>query len=436
VTFVDQPRPRTLLEQLVRASRRTIEENCAAFERTAAEYGENATLSPRQLWRWMTAETANARPVAQRVAELHWGYPFDILTGPPQPDRAPLIRHPGPGSAASPAEPWPASGLSAIEQVERLRQGVHDAVSTGALGAAGLDEWDETVARHGVATRHRPTALLLGELAADVAELHRVLARRHTATALRRLTRTTAQMAGLMFLTLIKLDLPLAARNWARTARVAADEAGDPATRSWVRAQEAYVHYYAGNLAEALTVARHAQHLAGTTRCVGVPLAAALEARALGILGHHHDARAALDRAEAAVGRLAADEQAPSAFGYNEAQLRFHEGNALTQLHDTRPAWQAQDRALELYPTTDVFDRTLIELDRASCLAHDGDATGAVRHAVDVLIRLPDEQRRGLILLRARQVLGSLGADARALPAARDLHELLATPAREGIGTP
>jgi hypothetical protein len=73
-----------------------------------------------------------------------------------------------------------------------------------------------------------PAGLLLGELAADVVELQRVLARRHTASALRRLTRITAQLAGLMFLTLIKLDVPLAARNWARTARVAADEAGDP----------------------------------------------------------------------------------------------------------------------------------------------------------------------------------------------------------------
>jgi hypothetical protein len=60
-------------------------------------------------------------------------------------------------------------------------------------------------------------------------------------TVLRRLTRVTAQIAGLMLLTLIKLDVPLAARNWARTARVAADEAGDPAIRrSFVHRREGH----------------------------------------------------------------------------------------------------------------------------------------------------------------------------------------------------
>jgi len=81
---MDQVPPRTLLEQLVRRSRRTIEENCAAFERTAATCGEDATLSPRQLWRWMAGQVDTARPVAQRVAEHHWGYTFEALIGPPQ----------------------------------------------------------------------------------------------------------------------------------------------------------------------------------------------------------------------------------------------------------------------------------------------------------------------------------------------------------------
>jgi tetratricopeptide (TPR) repeat protein len=234
-------------------------------------------------------------------------------------------------------------------------------------------------------------------------------------------------MAGLMFLTLIKLNAPLAARNWARTARVAADEAGDAAVRSWVRAQEAYVHYYAGNPKEAITVARHAQALAGNAVCVGLPLAAALEGRALAVIGQGHEARVALARAESAVGALGPEALLLSAFGYNEAQLRFHEGNALTHLHDTKAAGTAQDRALALYPASDYFDRTLLELDRASCLAYDRDADAAMAHATKTLVGLADEQRRGLILLRGRQVLDSLGPQERALPATRDFHDLLMT---------
>jgi len=426
------------LEQLIRTSRRTIEENCAAFEKTADHHGEKATLSPRQLSRWMAGQVDNARPVAQRVAELHWGHPFEVLVGLPLPAGELALRTTTTTSTGEPAaNQAPPPELSVIDQVERLRQGVHDAVSAGSMSEAGLDEWEETVTQHGQATRYRPAGVLLGELAADFAELQRVLARHHTASALRRLTRATAQMAGLMFLTLIELNVPLAARNWARTARVAADEAGDPAIRSWVRAQEAYVHYYAGNLAEALTVARHAQVLAGSAVCVGVPLAAALQARALAALGRDQEARFALVRAEAAVGTLDVDALLPSAFGYNEAQLRFHEGNTLTHLHDTQGAWVAQDRALELYPPSDYLDRTLLQLDRASCLAYDGDVAFAMTHAARTLAGLSREQCSGMILLRSHQIFDGLSEPQQALPAARDFRDLLmSTPETEGNQQP
>jgi tetratricopeptide (TPR) repeat protein len=375
----------------------------------------------------MTGETTMARPVAQRVAELQWGHPFEILIGPPLPTTQLAAREAAVVEGPAVDDEALAPALTAIAQIERLRQGVHDAVSTSALTTAGLDEWEETVVRHGQATRYRPAGLLLGELAADFVELHRVLARQHTSSALRRLTRTTAQMAGLMFLTLIKLNAPGAARNWARTARVASDEADDPAVRSWVRAQEAYVHYYAGDLAEAIAVARHAQTLAGATVCVGLPLAAALEGRAWAAMGQEQEARAALARAEAAVSALDPDALVPSAFGYNEAQLRFHEGNALTQLHDAPAARTAHDRAVALYPSNDYLDRTLLELDRASCLIYDGDVDAAMTHATQLLVALSDEQRHGLILLRGRQLYHSLRPDQRVRPAARDFHNVLMT---------
>ena len=38
-------------------------------------------------------------------------------------------------------------------------------------------------------------------------------------------------------------------RGWARTARIAGNEAGDPETLSWILAQEAHGHYYSGDIA-------------------------------------------------------------------------------------------------------------------------------------------------------------------------------------------
>lgn len=325
-------------------------------------------------------------------------------------------------------------GLGLIaEQIERLRQGVHDAVSAGATTEADLDEWELTTIRHGHATRHRSAGTTLAELVSDLTDLQRLLARRNTASAQRRLTRVVAQMAGLMFLSLIKLNLPFAARNWARTARVAADEADDPTIRSWVVAQAAYVHYYAGSLVQSIDVARHAHALAGRATCVAVPLAAALEARALAALGREAESREAIRRAESVLALLDHEAQTPSAFGYNEAQLRFHEGNALTHLHDSAAARVAQARALELYPDSDYLDRTLVKLDLASCVAQDGDPTSAMTDAIRALTALPADQRSGIILLRGKQVLGSLPRQQRALSAAREFHSVLtAMSHREG----
>jgi transcriptional regulator with XRE-family HTH domain len=310
-------------------------------------------------------------------------------------------------------------------QLELLRRQVANAVTANGLSPAAVDDWEQTALEHGRATRWRAPGVLLTDLTADFADLLELLQRRQSSSVLRRLTRVTAQMAGLMFLTLIKLDERDAARTWARTARIAAGEAGDRALSSWVRAQEAFVHYYCGHDDEALTVARHAQDLAGAAPCVGAVLAAALEARALGRMRRAGEAKAAIGTAETVLANLDAESLTESAFGYNEAQLRFHEGNALTHLQTTDPAWRAQQRALELYPASDYLDRALVRLDRASCLAYDGDASGAMAAASAALAPLAGEQRQGMLAARGHEVLQALPVKARALPASAEFRDLL-----------
>lgn len=100
------PPHRTLLEKLVRESRWTIEETCRAYEKKAYELGEQASLSPRQLSRWMSGQVDRPRPVMQRVAEQFWGYDFDVLLG---------RRHAGDAAAAQ--RPHAAGGTAAIEHV-------------------------------------------------------------------------------------------------------------------------------------------------------------------------------------------------------------------------------------------------------------------------------------------------------------------------------
>lgn len=194
-------------------------------------------------------------------------------------------------------------------------------------------------------------------------------------------------------------------------------------------AQEAYGHYYADDLPEALAVAQAAQESAGSVPRVGAVLAAALEARILGALDEPANCRAALERAETILSDLPAESVNDSAFGYDEGQLRFHEGNAYTHLRDTGAAWTAQQRAMELCAPSDYMDRTFTRLDRAICLASDGDAAGAVQYATEALNTLSDRQREGIITLRGIELLNSIPErDRRALPAARELNDRLKTP--------
>jgi hypothetical protein len=328
-------------------------------------------------------------------------------------------------AASPPARRDTASDRTPLHALETLRRGLNETISERTITTSSLDDWEQTVFHYGQATRNRPPIVLLGDLSADLAQLQEALGRCRSASALRRLTRITAQMAGLMCLTLIKMDQRTAFRRWARTARLAAHEAGDPLTHSWVRAQEAYGHYYSGDLAEAVQVAQHAQVLSDQIPSVGAVLAAALEARAQAALGHRQETRAALGYAETCLSHLDASVIGTSAFHYNEAQLRFHEGNAFTHLHDTSAAWRAQEMALGLCPASDYMDRAMTKLDRANCLVYDGDVTGAVAVMVEATTPLTDQQRQGIIAARVRETIAVLPVQHQALPAVRDLHDLL-----------
>jgi transcriptional regulator with XRE-family HTH domain len=309
--------------------------------------------------------------------------------------------------------------------LDLVRRELDSALGKGMMAGGGLDDWEQTVIRYGCATRDRPADDLLNDISADLAELRLVLERHRSASALRQLTRVAAQMSGLIGLILVKLDERTMFRGWARTARIAANEAGDPVTFSWVLAQESYGHYYNADYREAVEVACCAQDIVHGDPCVGAALAAALEGRAHAAMGHQQAAREALGHAESILSHLCGDELASSAFGYNEGQLRFHESSAYTSLHDIRSALKAQDRALELCRPNDYTDWSMTRLDRAACLAQDGDTVGALAYAVETLGSLAESQRQGIITLRGYELLNSLPERQHALPAARDFQRLL-----------
>jgi tetratricopeptide (TPR) repeat protein len=318
--------------------------------------------------------------------------------------------------------------LHPVREVEAVRRNLDATVSESSLSEASIEDWENIAVQYGRTSRYESPDVLIGDLAADLSELNNALSRCRSASSVRRLTIVVAQMAGLMCLTLVKMDDRVAFRRWARTARVAAEEAGDPQTLSWVRAQEAYGHYYSGDYSAAIDIARHAQDVAKGIPCVGAALAAALEARAQACLGPVHQGEAcdALSRTEIILSRLEPESIACSAFGYSEAQLQFHAGNVYTNLRNSRLAQTVQERALEIAPENDYTDRALTNLDRAICFAYDGDGSSATNYAISALTGLTTLQRQGIIAARASQALNALPGPQKSLPAAREIKELIA----------
>lgn len=448
-----------------RLARDNASAQCAACSRSASDLLTSAPDVPPGFWNTDQMRDALADWHMGRVIAAYRAHPYHgvllpqelvaswmdftqpqlsrIEAGKPITDLAKLIRcakvlripeellwfrlPPGTGMATS---PHPAAVVSAdpVDRLEDLRRRAESHLTAGGPAAATLEDWEHLVAVHGRATRYLPAAVQLEDLAADFAEVQHALATRQPASTTRQLTRITAQMAGLISLSLIKMGQRGPARAWGRTARLAAGEAGDPAVASWVRAQDAYTYYYGGSVPEAIVAAQEAQVLAGRSPCVGAVLAAALEARACAVLGQRAATNAALQRAETILAGLKSEDVTESAFGYNEAQLRFHEGNAVTHLHDRRRVWEATDRALALYPATDYMDRTLIQLDRADCLIHDGEVAEGAAQIAHALLELPPQRRDGLIVQRARSLAQDV-APHQAVPAVRQLRDLLQLPA-------
>lgn len=309
--------------------------------------------------------------------------------------------------------------------LERLRRTLDETLTQGVTSDAVIDDWEQMIERYGRATRDRPAALLLQDLGADLEHLRHSVDGCRTNLGKRRLIRVVAQMSGLLVLTLVKLDDRAAFRRWARTARVAAVEAGDPQVESWLLAQESYGHFYSNDLSEAVVVAEHAQAASTVPGGVGGPLAAALEARAHAMIGDGRATVNALERAEAMVADLQGEALTPSAFGYNEAQLRFHAGSAYTRLGDVPRAFAAQEKALALCAPGDYTDSALTHLDRAACWTIEGDATAAASEVASTLVGLSAEQRQGLIDLRAVEVVAGFSEQQRRLPVVQELHDLV-----------
>src|SRR6266516_1998078 len=297
------------------------------------------------------------------------------------------------------------------------------------VGALDVNEWERTAHAYGYEVGTVAPYRLLPNLLAEFGELSDLLDKQPADSAPQRLTGVAGQLAALTAMTFVSLGQPQTARRWWRTARRAADRAGDGPLVAFVRGRQAVMALYGGySPAQVLTLADEA--VAVGSPCTGVVSGLAARAQALAIVGNAEGALEALAELVAMFDHLpeATRTECASQFGWSEQKLRHTESYVHTHLGVTRKAAKAQQQALALYPPANYRGPAQVHLHRAACLIMDGHVSEGVRYATAVVAALPAEyQSDGLVQGSARAALAVVPSEDRALAPVAEYRDLLAS---------
>ncbi|GGK13466.1 hypothetical protein GCM10010124_02550 [Pilimelia terevasa] len=207
------------------------------FNRTAEQMGERASLSPRQLSRWMTGEVSTARPVMRRVAERHWGMPFSALIADPCLGTAEISTLPVTGLAVPDA-------LEAAITMAAHESARHAATAGGAVDEVSIEQVHADIRRLAARFAETPPihVLAAARLARDSA--YRLLERTRRPAQTSDLYLAAGQACGLMASASFDLGIWEAAEDQARAAHTYADLVDHAGLRAWSRGTQALIAYW------------------------------------------------------------------------------------------------------------------------------------------------------------------------------------------------
>ncbi|MER7207628.1 XRE family transcriptional regulator [Streptosporangium sp. NPDC020072] len=305
-----------------------------------------------------------------------------------------------------------------LAEVERTRQELDRTLARATVTEDQLDALDEQVLRYRREYITSAPLPMLYRLMLELCDVRALVTARQPAMAQRRLLSATVMLALLSADALMKLGDTRQAHAWYGTARTASDDMGDLRLRALVRAQQAMLPYYYGDLAETVRLAREARTLAGNAPSSPAALGAAAEARALARLGEHKAARAALAEAERIFARMPPEGHDHLAFRFSERRLQFYRIGTLIELGEEVDWTPGPSGAY-------TIDPVLLLLDQAAHMARGGKADDACHLAEKALLQVPPEHRTSIVLSRARVVLSEVPEGRRRAAAVRRLTDLV-----------
>ncbi|MBO0610704.1 helix-turn-helix domain-containing protein [Myceligenerans salitolerans] len=389
------------------------------IDRTTVQRWESGESRPQPLQR---ANLATALGLTRDALEAALG---TVATGLQVSSATPSpLEAARPTFSTSPTDPGGLLGL-----LDAARPLVDDTLAATTLSPGRLDLIEERVAEHLVMYTRTAPAVMLSVLASDIVEVRGVAAIRQPAMVQVRLSETLAVLALLAADALMKLGEIRRSRYWYGTARLASDDTGNLQLQARVRAQEAMLPYYYGQVEQAVELARGAQALLPGVASEPTALAAAAEGRALAKLGDARGAEHAMDTAQRYVDQADSLGSPDAAFQFNHKRLLMYLSGTLSYLDEPARAGRVQEEALALYNADPdlVIDPALIKLDQAVILASQGRVDESCQLAVQVVTTLPAEHRTRVVLTKTQDVVHALPEGCRERTRAAELGELVAT---------
>ena len=399
---------RTVLVQRIRERRLSFEEFCEQLEVFARENNEVGTLSARHVQRLAAGRLTSEqlRPATARLLEKFFESSIDELLASPEHT---------PHKEAEPSvqtSELSTQGSDLLAQVDRTRHMMDRAITERSVTPAQVDNIDQMVRLHAQACVRMPPLVMLRRLVADFDDLRRLVSQVQSPTTLVRLYACSARIGALVADELMVLGETHRAWSWHHSATVAAEETGLSELGLQVRSLGILIPLYSGNSRQALSMAVEACDPSGFIVKRSSPayaLAVTLKALILTQLGSiNNECRAALDESGESFARLDRAGKTDSVFGFSERRWRFYRARTFAELGQFDQAWDAQDCALELYPTDVVGDPTIIRLDRALCLVRRNEIDTGCQLAADTLSSLPPEHRASIFLEYSKKILAAV----------------------------
>ncbi|MGH3838387.1 MAG: hypothetical protein ACRDSF_22235 [Pseudonocardiaceae bacterium] len=317
-------------------------------------------------------------------------------------------------------------GAASTLGLEAVRRELNHVITDERV-TADVDDWQEIALDYGQTYPATEPTTLLQTLIADFHGLQLTIQRHPGDTAQRRLLQVGALLAAFTAQTVADLGNLCEARRWWRTARHAADEAGDPYTMFWIRGREVIrAGYEHRPVRVILQLVREAETRLDEAPPEVLPQFYSGKAQTLVLAGRHVEAEQTLCQVRECFGKLPApSSHSISVFDWGEDRLRFAESFVYSHMGDFAKVEQAQQAALRLYPDSYMRSLAQIELHRALCLTRSGDFTQGTRHAQTTITNLPVMHRIRPVADLGQRVLGVIPAHERRRSWAQEYRECL-----------